>query len=248
MNQAIQAIAKKYNVTPCRAPGFAPSGFPALDAVTGGVPVGRIVDIHGAEDTGKTALAVALARGTTLFLDAENKLTPDHVRGREGFFSMHPSTLEDALEICRTAARGFDTVVIDSIEALPMRLDLERGVGEYSMSEDIKSRERLMSTALPILSRECLVCGCALIIVNQMRNRPEIIYGRPDAATGGKVLLYYAALRLETIRVEIVSRRREAIGQIVRVRVMKHKYKAPFGEAELVLDYRRGWQSSRGVG
>lgn len=243
MNQALQAIAEKYNVTPCRIPGFTSSGFPALDDVTGGIPKGRIVDIHGSEDAGKTALALALSKGNTLFLDAENKLTPSHVRGREGFFIIRPTSLEDALEVCRTAAKGFDTVVIDSIEALPTREELRMGVGWYS--EDTKRRERLLSDALPILAHEFLANDCTLIIVNQMRNRQGVIYGRVDFSTGGKALPYYAALRLELRRVEYTKDRNHVTGQVVNIRVMKSKYGAPFREVEATLDYQSGWKGCK---
>lgn len=241
MNNAIQAIAEKYNVAPCRIPEFIPSGFPALDYVTGGIPKGRIVDIHGEEDAGKTALAVALAKGNTLFLDAENNLTHDNVRN--GAFVMRPDTLEDALEVCRTAAQGFDTVVIDSIEALPTREDL-RMDAEWC---NTKHREEIMSKALPILAHEFLANGCTLIIVNQMRNRQGVIYGRTDFSTGGRALTYYASLCLELHRIEFTKYRSSVTGQVIRVRVMKNKFNTPFGTAELTLDYSRGWQRSRVV-
>lgn len=243
MNSTIQAIAEEYSVAPCHIPEFIPSGFPALDYVTGGIPKGRIVDIHGAEDAGKTALAAALAKGNTLFLDAENNLTP--ANARKGTFVMRPDTLEDALEVCRTAALGFDTVVIDSIEALPTREDLRMGVGWYSMNEGLGRRERLLSDALPILSHELLANGCTLIIVNQMRNKQGVMYGRPDLSTGGKALPYYAALRLELSRVELTKERSRITGQVVRIRVEKNKYGTPFGRVELTLDYRRGWRTAK---
>lgn len=238
MNSTIQAIAEMYGVGPCRIPEFIPSGFKALDYVTGGIPKGRIVDIHGAEDAGKTALAVALAKGHTLFLDAENNMTAANVR--EGAFVMRPDTLEDALEVCQIAARGFDTVVIDSIEALPTREELRMGVGWYS--DDAGRRERLLSDALPILAHEFLANGCTLIIVNQMRNRQGVMYGRPDFSTGGKALPYYAALRLELYRVEYTKEHNHVTGQVVRIKVMKSKYRAPFREVEATLDYQNGWK------
>lgn len=235
MNQALQAIAERYGVRPCRVPEFVPSGLPALDAVTGGIPVGRIVDIHGAEDSGKTALALALARGTTLFLDGECKLNPAYVRAPGRFWVMRPETLEDALEVCRTAARGFDTVVLDSIEAFPIREEQEVPLSDIFGSYD-GSREKLLSHALPILARELSASGCTLILVNQMRNRMGVVYGRVDFSTGGRALGYYAALRLELFRAG-----NEKTRQTVRVRASKCKYRTPYGTAELTLDYRRGW-------
>lgn len=240
MNQALQAIAERYGVRPCRVPEFVPSGLPALDAVTGGIPVGRIVDIHGAEDSGKTALALALARGTTLFLDGECKLNPAHVRDPGNFWVMRPETLEGVLEVCRTAAQGFDTVIVDSIEAFPIRTEQELSLSVMFGSYD-GSREKLLSRALPILARELCASGCTLILVNQMRNRQGVMYGRVDLSTGGRALTYYAALRLELNRVEYVRDRQDITGQKDRVWASKCKYRTPGGRADLLLDYRRGW-------
>lgn len=238
MNLAIQAIAERYNIAPCRIPEFVPSGIPALDAVTGGIPQGRITEIYGAEDTGKTALALTLAKGNTLFLDAEYKLIPN--MGRRGLCVMHPETLEDALNVCRTAATGFDSIVIDSLEALPTHYDLRMGVAQYHMDEDVKLCEQLLSKALPILSTECLANGCTLIIVNQMRNCPWIMFGNPERSTGGRALPYYATLRIKVNRIEIAMKGGQVVNQKLRVLVEKHKYHAPGGTAFLSLDYHSG--------
>ena len=120
MNHAIQAVAERYGLTTCPPPQeFISIGIPSLDAVTGGVPKGRIVDIHGGEDTGKTALA--MAKGSVLYIDAENKLDPHMIHGRKSFYVAHLETLEDALEVIRIAAKAFDSIVLDTIEALPMK-------------------------------------------------------------------------------------------------------------------------------
>lgn len=242
MNQTLQAIAPKYNLSPCRTPELIPSGLPALDAVTGGIPKGRIVDIHGAEDSGKTSLALALAKGATLYLDGESKLVSSHVRGVENFFVMRPKTLENALEVCRTAARGFDTIIVDTLESIPTGYDLSMGVSRHYEDSDRKVRETLLSHALPVLAPELIANGCTLILVNQMRDRQGVVYGKPDFSTGGKALPYYATLRLELNLVEYIKSRHEVMGQKVLVMVQKNKFCKPFGRAELLLDYRRGWQ------
>lgn len=240
MNQALQAIAERYRIAPCRAPEFIPSGTRDLDAITGGIPVGRVVDIHGGEDSGKTALALALARGTTLFLDGESKLNPAHVRDPKNFYVMRPDTLDAALEVCRTASRGFDTVIVDTIEAFPIRPERACALSDFYGGYD-GDREKLLSHALPVLVPELQANGCTLILVNQMRNRQGVVYGRVDRSTGGRALTYYAALRLELNRVEYVRDRQAITGQKVRVWASKCKYRTPGGRADLLLDYRRGW-------
>ena len=237
MNQTIQVIAARYNIAACPPPQkFIPTGFKTLDAVTGGVPKGRIVDVYGTADAGKTALALSLARGNVLYIDAENKLSPWMVQKRKGLYVAHAESLESALEICRIAAAGFDTIVLDTIEALPEAFDPWTTISEPREN----SRERLMSNALPVLVPLLYSNGCTLITVNQVRCVYGIFRYERDHSTGGKALDYYAALQLEVRRIDNVRENGERTGQKIMVRVAKSKYHRPGGAAELVLDYRRG--------
>lgn len=237
MNQAIQAVAERYGLTTCPPPQeFIPIGIPALDAVTGGIPKGRIVDIHGAEDAGKTALALTLAKGSVLYIDAENKLDLRMIQGRKSFYIAHLETLEDALEVCRIAAAGFDTIVLDTVEAIPEAWDPWITITEPREN----SREKLLSKALAILAPILLFNSCTLIVVNQMRAVPGIFHYELDHSTGGRALGYFASLRLEVRLIESVKKNDKRIGQKIRVRVEKNKHGRPAGEAMLTIDYRRG--------
>lgn len=246
MNQALQAVIAKYDFITCRVPQFVPSGISDLDAVTGGIPKGRIIDVYGGEDAGKSALALALAKGNTLLLDAECKLAPSMARC--GLYVMHPETLEDALNICRMAAVGFNTVIVDSLEALPLKPEQERPLMDFFLEygdEYKKTREQLLSKALPVLSMELLACGCTLIVVNQLLDRDGVIYGNPEYSTGGRALPYYASVRLLVSRIEYIMKRGQVTGQIVKVSVVKHRFGQCFGSAKLALDYHTGRLCSR---
>lgn len=237
MNQAIQSVADKYGIAPCPPQEFVHIGIPALDAITGGVPKGRIVDIHGAEDAGKTALALAMAKGSVLYIDAENKLAPCMVKGRKDFYVAHVQTLEAALEVCRVAAKGFDTIILDTLEALPLEWD----PWEFIAKPNEGPREGLLSRAFSVLVPELLSYGCTLIIVNQMRAVPGVFRYEQDHSTGGRALNYYAALRLDVRCIESVKTGSERTGQRVRVRAVKNKYGSPGGAVTLTLDYLAGF-------
>lgn len=237
MNQALQAVARQYNLSAWAPHETVLTGLRPLDRVTGGIPKGRIVEIFGAEDTGKSALALTIARsfgGAVLYIDAERKLSA------AGVYAAYPETLTDALEMCRIAAAAFDVVVVDTLEALPKSNEPIDCAVQYGREYD-GERERALSKALPILDSTCRAHGCTLILVNQIRNRPDIMYGRPDHPTGGWALRYYAALRLELFRTGIIKKGiKPPTGQKIGARVQKCKYGRPFGEAELILDYAAG--------
>ena len=151
------------------------TGIPQLDAVTGGgIPRGRIVEIHGNDGSGKTALALHLAQrtgGAVLYADADHGLSPYILRGRE-LYLLNVDTLEDALSACQTAALGgFSAVVIDTVTAFPTGEDMQVGINDkYGMknSKPMKlqnwqemyiAQSRCLSGEIPIFLhiKKCLI-------------------------------------------------------------------------------------------
>ena len=245
LEEAIHSIKAKYGPNAIMPLGDIPApsenafstGLPDLDAVfgIGGVPKGRILEVHGPEGAGKTALALQIARQVpnALFVDADHGLPP-WLCGDLHLLTV--DSLEDALEAVRVAATGFDLVVIDSLAALPMRDDEVTGQGT------LMTPAKLLSKALPILAAELARNGCTLILVNQLRNIPGIVYGNPERSTGGRALRFYASVRLEVRRLEVLKEGREITGQRVRVKAVKNKLAPPYREAELCL-----WYDDRGL-
>lgn len=136
--------------------------------------------------------------------------------------SKNVETLENALEACQTAAiGGFGAVVIDTVTAFPTNEDLRCGINDKVPPGNLQAR--VMSKCLPILTGLLHVTGCTLILVNQMRNKPGTIYGNPECPAGGKAVGYFAALRLETRRVEMMRSGDIVTSQKVAVNVVKYK-------------------------
>lgn len=215
-----------------------PSGIPQLDATIGGIPRGRIIEIHGGEGSGKTALALHLAQqlgGPVLYIDADHGLSP-YILGDQELYLLDVPSLENAMDACWTAAvGGFSAVVVDTVAALPTNEDLR-----VSINDKYPLRERhaqIMAKALPKIVGLLNRTGCTLILVNQMRNKHGVFYGRPDYPTGGKAVGYFAALRLETRRVEQIG---HSTGQVVAVNVCKCKYGPPGICAAVDLVYGEG--------
>ena len=219
------------------------TGIPQLDAVTGGgIPRGRIVEIHGNDGSGKTALALHLAQrtgGAVLYADADHGLSPYILRGRE-LYLLNVDTLEDALSACQTAALGgFSAVVIDTVTAFPTGEDMRVGINDkYGLPRN--QQAKVMSKCLPILTGLLHVTGCTLFLVNQLREKPGIMYGRPDRPTGGRAIGYFAALRLETRRIETMESGKVVTGQKVAVDVVKCKQAAQGKRAIVTLTYGEG--------
>ena len=219
------------------------TGIPQLDAVTGGgIPRGRIVEIYGSEGSGKTALALHLAQqtgGAVLYADADHGLSPYILRGRE-LYLLNVDTLEDALSACQTAAiGGFSAVVIDTVTAFPTGEDMRVGINDkYGLPRN--QQAKVMSKCLPILNGLLHVTGCTLFLVNQLREKPGIMYGRPDRPTGGRAIGYFAALRLETRRIETMESGKVVTGQKVAVDVVKCKQAAQGKRAIVTLTYGKG--------
>lgn len=219
------------------------TGLPQLDAVTGGgIPRGRIVEIYGSEGSGKTALALHLAQqtgGAVLYADADHGLSPYILRGRE-LYLLNVDTLEDALSACQTAAiGGFSAVVIDTVTAFPTGEDMQVGINDkYGLPRN--QQAKVMSKCLPILNGLLHVTGCTLFLVNQLREKPGIMYGRPDRPTGGRAIGYFAALRLETRRIETMESGKVVTGQKVAVDVVKCKQAAQGKRAIVTLTYGEG--------
>ena len=219
------------------------TGIPQLDAVTGGgIPRGRIVEIHGNYGSGKTALALHLAQqtgGAVLYADADHGLSPYILRGRE-LYLLNVDTLEDALSACQTAAiGGFSAVVIDTVTAFPTGEDIRVGINDkHGLPRN--QQAKVMSKCLPILNGLLHVTGCTLFLVNQLREKPGIMYGRPDRPTGGRAIGYFAALRLETRRIETMESGKVVTGQKVAVDVVKCKQAAQGKRAIVTLTYGKG--------
>ncbi len=219
------------------------TGIPQLDTVTGGgIPRGRIVEIHGNDGSGKTALALHLAQqtgGAVLYADADHGLSPYILRGRE-LYLLNVDTLEDALGACQTAAiSGFSAVVIDTVTAFPTGEDMRVGIND-KYGPPRNQQAKVMSKCLPILTGLLHVTGCTLFLVNQLREKPGIMYGRPDRPTGGRAIGYFAALRLETRRIETMESGKVVTGQKVAVDVVKCKQAAQGKRAIVTLTYGEG--------
>jgi recombination protein RecA len=226
------------------------TGLPSLDIALGcrGIPDGRIIEIYGAESSGKTTLALQIVASfqkngkLVAYVDAEHALDYDWATNIgvdvKNWLLSQPDSGNQAFDILTALVHSgiVGLVVVDSVAALVPQEELDCDISDVT----IGAQARLMSKGLRKLAGKCLRTNTTVIFINQLRDKigqggPSYI--KQETTPGGRALKFYSSVRLEVRRAETLRENNRPIGMNTKIKIAKNKVAPPFRSAVLEIHF-----------
>ena len=209
----------------------------------GGIPRGRIIEIHGPESGGKTTTCLQIVKacqnhyfedskrkGVCAFIDAEHALDIEWARkigvDIDGLIVAQPDSGEQAFEIVESLVSSglVDLVIVDSVAALTPKAMLEGDIGAANMG----ALAQLMGKGLGKIKGVCNKTKTTVIFINQLREKVGLVFGSPEMTPGGRALKFYASVRMEIKKLAPIKEKDDIYAFRTRTKVIKNKVAAPF--------------------
>ncbi|USS86005.1 recombinase RecA [Fructilactobacillus cliffordii] len=258
LDKALKQIKKEFGTGAIMRMGETPNsnveaistGILSLDIALGigGFPRGRVVEIFGAESSGKTTIALqAVAElqkngGTAAYIDAENAMDPEYAKALgvniDDLLLSQPGTGEEGLQIADAliGSGAIDLVVVDSVAALVPKSEIEGDIGD----SHVGLQARLMSQALRKLTANINKTKTVVIFINQLREKVGVMFGNPETTPGGRALKFYSSVRLRVSGSKQSKEGQEVVGKETKIKVAKNKVAPPFKTVDTLMSFGHG--------
>lgn len=222
-----------------------PTKIPAIDFAlgAGGIPLGRIIELYGAESSGKTTTCLTCIaacqqhffenkkrKGNAAIIDAEHALDPIWAGkigvDMENLIISQPDSGEEGFNIMERLIDSelVDLIVVDSVAALVPMAMLD---GEIT-DANVGAQARLMSKGLNKIKGKCNKTNTTVIFVNQIREKIGVMFGNPEQTPGGRALKFYSTIRAEVRKGSSIKVNDTIVGFRPTIKMVKNKIAAPF--------------------
>lgn len=224
-----------------------PTGIVSVDlALGGGIPRGKITEIFGEQNSGKSSLClmtVASAQKAHIqcaYVDTEHALDINTAVmlgvDLESLLISQPSDGTQALNIVESLIKSGEVglIVIDSVAHLGTSQELEKDIGDAH----IGGTARLLGQACRRYVGIAHANNTALVFVNQLRDNIGVMYGPKTITTGGHALRFASSIRIEVSSAGSIKDSKEQVtGKNVKVSVVKNRTAPPFKIAKYEVTY-----------
>lgn len=233
--------------------GFQSTGIPRIDSVLGGgLAKGRIHEIFGPESAAKTTFCLTVAAqvqregGEVMFIDSEHAIDPGWAAKNgvdwEEFGIIQPDSAEQALEAIEESIKeGVDFIILDSVAAMSTKRELAGDLGDANVGD----KARLMGQVMRRLSGQANKSGSTVIFVNQIREKVGVMFGSSETTPGGRALKFHSSQRIDSRRTETLKSGETPVGVKIKVKIVKNKVAAPFGQTEYYINWATGVDRER---
>lgn len=235
-----------------------------LDLKNGGLPVGRLIEIHGDNASGKSLIAnhvlinTQKLGGVPILFDEENATSIEFIKkmgmklgqdarnaGLNPLVYQQMGTVEgvfDSMEyiIRRTRELNPDkliTIVWDSVAATPTKEEIEKGYDESTMAVKARAISLGLRKIMPLIGKQKVL----LLFTNQIRSKFGVMFGDPTTVPGGFAIPFHASVRIKLFKSgEIKDKDKNVLGVGVRAKIIKNRISAPGRQATFSVYFSKG--------
>jgi recombination protein RecA len=221
----------------------------------GGLPVGRITEITGLEQSGKSLLSAHLLAetqrkgGVAVLIDTETAVSREFLEAIGVDISkllyVSVDTVEGIFEACETIieqVRKGDkdrlvTIVVDSVAAASSKKEME---ADYDKDGYATDKAIIISKAMRKITNMIGRQSIALVFTNQLRQKMNAMFGDPWTTSGGKALAFHASVRVRLKNMGQLKAGDRIVGIKVRCQVIKNRMGPPLRHADFDIFFDRG--------